>query len=121
MIYTHVAAALLGAAVAATGAWKVQTWRYTARDAERQELAAKEQAIRAQRGDTAAAGHEADKRQIEVEIREVIKEVERVVEKPVYREQCLDADGLRVLSDAIRGATPASQPASAVPRPGATD
>ena len=28
MIYSHVAAALLGAAVAATSAWQVQSWRY---------------------------------------------------------------------------------------------
>ena len=29
MIYTHAAAALLGAALAAGGAWQVQSWRYT--------------------------------------------------------------------------------------------
>jgi hypothetical protein len=29
MIYTHTAAALLGAALAATGAWQVQNWRYS--------------------------------------------------------------------------------------------
>ncbi len=30
MIYTHAAAALVAAAVAATGAWQVQAWRYDA-------------------------------------------------------------------------------------------
>ena len=29
MIWTHTAAALLGAAIAAAGAWQVQSWRYT--------------------------------------------------------------------------------------------
>ena len=29
MIYTHAAAALLGASIAAVGAYKVQDWRYT--------------------------------------------------------------------------------------------
>ena len=29
MIYTHIAAALLGASIAAVGAYKVQDWRYT--------------------------------------------------------------------------------------------
>ena len=29
MIYTHAAAALLGASIAAVGAWQVQSWRYT--------------------------------------------------------------------------------------------
>jgi len=29
MIYTHIAAALAAAAIAAAGAWQVQSWRYT--------------------------------------------------------------------------------------------
>lgn len=29
MIYTHIAAGLLGAVIAATGAWSVQKWRYS--------------------------------------------------------------------------------------------
>jgi hypothetical protein len=28
MIYTHIAAALISAAIASTGAWQVQSWRY---------------------------------------------------------------------------------------------
>lgn len=37
MIYTHVAAALLGAAVAALGVWQVQDWRFNARISRMQE------------------------------------------------------------------------------------
>lgn len=37
VIYTHVAAGLLGAAVAALGAWQVQDWRFNARIAQMQE------------------------------------------------------------------------------------
>lgn len=36
MIYTHVAAGLLGAALAALGAWQVQDWRFNARIAQMQ-------------------------------------------------------------------------------------
>jgi hypothetical protein len=121
VIYTHVAAALIAAALAATGAWKVQAWRYAAAEADRLEQQAKEQAIRLQRGDGAAMGHEADKAEIRTEFVTITEEVERVVEKPVYRDVCLDPDGMRVLSDAIRGAAPAGQPASAVPRPRPAD
>ena len=41
MIYTHAIAAFAAAAIAATGAWKVQDWRYEAKENERakQELA----------------------------------------------------------------------------------
>jgi len=37
VIYTHVAAGLLGAAVAALGIWQVQDWRFNARIAQMQE------------------------------------------------------------------------------------
>lgn len=36
--------------------------------------------------------------------RAVTQMVDRIVEKPVYREQCLDADGLRAANLAIAGA-----------------
>lgn len=47
MIYTHVAAAILAAAVAATGAWKVQDWRYDAKEKERVEQQLEDQRIQA--------------------------------------------------------------------------
>lgn len=34
MLYTHVAAILLGAAIGGTGAWQIQSWRYSAKIAE---------------------------------------------------------------------------------------
>jgi hypothetical protein len=37
VIYTHIAAGLIGAAVAALGAWQVQDWRYNSRIAQMQE------------------------------------------------------------------------------------
>jgi hypothetical protein len=119
VIYTHAAALLLGAAVAGAGAWQVQNWRHGALEAERLEQTAKEQARRVDRIDGAAAGHERDKAEIRTEFITITEEVERVVEKPVYRDVCLDADGLRVLSDAIAGAGAAGEPARAVPGSGA--
>lgn len=37
MIYTHLAAGLIGAVIASLGAWQVQDWRYNARIAQMQE------------------------------------------------------------------------------------
>jgi len=37
VIYTHVAAGLIGATIASLGAWQVQDWRYNARIAQMQE------------------------------------------------------------------------------------
>lgn len=36
-MYTYIATGLVAATIAATGAWKVQDWRYTAKEAERAE------------------------------------------------------------------------------------
>ena len=48
--------------------------------------------------------------------REVRSEVTRIIERPVYRDVCLDADGVRVTAQAVRIANgDTSEPASAVP------
>ena len=57
--------------------------------------------LQRQNSNTAAVAHESDKVRIETEYRDVIKEVQRVVEKPVYRNVCLDPDGLSVIDDAL--------------------
>lgn len=122
MIYTHLAAALIAGALAAGGAWRVQDWRYGAKEAARLEEVARDR-MRAEKNiDVAATGYEKDKARIRTEFITITEEVERVIEKPVYRDVCLDADGLRVLSDAIRGPAPASsQPARTLSRPGSPD
>lgn len=120
MIYTHLAAALIAAAVAGFSAWQVQSWRHDAQDKERMEIAAKEQGIRVQRIDTAAVGHEADKRDLRTQFLTITETVEKIVEKPIYRDMCLDADGLRALQSAVQPRAAASEPARTVPRPSAT-
>lgn len=67
------------------------------------------------RHDKAAAGYEADKRQIRTVYVPITQEVERVVEKPFYSDLCLDDDGLRSARRAIAGTGAASEPARAVP------
>lgn len=72
--------------------------------------------LQRQNTNTAAAVHEADKVQIRAEFIPIREEVERVVEKPVYRDVCLDADGLRVIQSAVdRANGTAGQPGHAVP------
>ena len=60
-----------------------------------------EERMRRQNANTAAVAFEGDRVRIETEFRDVIREVDRVIEKPVYHSACFDSDGLRVINDAI--------------------
>ena len=75
----------------------------------------REQAIRNERtADAGSAGHEMDRTRIRKEFMTITREAQRVVEKPVYRNVCLDDDGLRLLERAINGEAAAGESASAV-------
>jgi len=120
VIYTHAAAALAGLAIGFTGGWWVQGWRHDSMELERQETARESGRLAARAAEAVSARHEDDKAALRAEFKPIYKEVEVVVQKPVYRNVCLDADGLRLLERAVRGPATASQPASAVRGSGAT-
>lgn len=68
----------------------------------------------------AAAALETKKEAINVQYRTITRTVEKLVDRPVYRNVCLDDDGLRAVNEALRG-PPADpgKPAGPVPAPGA--
>lgn len=88
-------------------------------DAQREllvkEAGAKETVRKIERGDKAAVAHENDKVRMRTEFVPITEEIERVVEKPVYRDICFDDDGLRLIGAALGRRGPASEPAPAVP------
>ena len=124
MIYTHVAAALLGAAIAATSAWQVQAWRWGAADADRMRAeqtaaAARESDARQQRqfADAAAGQHAARLVTLSTQLGAARAHIARLSAD----RQCLDAGTVRMLNNlgaapgGIGLRTPASQPAGAPP------
>lgn len=113
-------AALLSAAVAAAlafgSAWKIQDWRHDAAERARQEDAAERARLAARKTDVAAVSHEEFKERERVVYQTITETVDRIVERPVYRNVCLDTSGLRALADAIHGrADDPGHPAPAVP------
>lgn len=118
MIYTHAAAALASLVLGFTGGWWVQGWRHDSFELERQQTARESQRLAARAADAASERHEADKAALRAEFKPIYKEVEVVVQKPVYRNVCLDADGLRLLERALRSPGATGQPAPAVRGPG---
>lgn len=121
MIYTHLAAALVSAALAFAAGWQVRAWKAGADDAAQVRTDARTALARAERGDGAARGHEGTRAQLQRQDAVLVREIERVVEKPVYRTECIDADGLRIIAAALSGAADPGQPAPAVPDPKPAD
>ena len=57
----------------------------------------------AQRTSTAVQQHAKVKTETEIRYVTTVKEVEKLVERPVYLERCMDDDGLRILNAQILG------------------
>ena len=117
MIWTHVAVLIAAAVLAFAGTWTIQDWRYGAMEAERLQRVAEHARRNERAADQGSAGHEADRARIRTEFITVTKEAERVVEKPVYRNVCLDDDGLRLLARIIDGQPSTGESAPTVPGP----
>ena len=66
----------------------------------------------------AAAALEAERKKRRVVIREVTNYVDKIIDRPVYRNVCLDPDGLRCVNAAILGTdSTGCKPDSALPAP----
>jgi hypothetical protein len=116
LIQIAIAAGIFLAGCALGIKWQVGV--VAARDLKTVQDNARVQILRADKADQAAERHEKAKASIEIRYQTIEKEVQHVVEKPVYRNVCLDGDGLRVLRAALAGpADAASQPARAVSGP----
>lgn len=86
--------------------------------AELRELSIKQQQAELGKAITVATTLEVKRADQRAKFNEFRKGVDRVVEKPAYRDLCFDADGLLLANAALagKGATPA-KPDAAVPRP----
>ena len=110
------AAALVALVVAFGAGWKVEGWRWDA-----SEKAAVQAALAKYQQETAQAAKAsstlaAQQEQNHAEIRTITRTVDRIVVRPVYRNVCLDADGLRAVNAALAGkAAAAGKPDGAVP------
>lgn len=74
--------------------------RYAAA-AEKARSAREKQIGRAQAQDTAAAAANVQRETI---VREITREVPKIIDRPVYRNVCVDADGVRLIERAVGAA-----------------
>lgn len=107
-MYLYAATALATALVVGAGTWKVQDWRYAARDLKAQQAAAREVLRRIDKVDSAAVSHEKVKEVIREKFIPITERVEHEVTKIEYRDAvCLSPDGLRIISDSLAAIAPA--------------
>lgn len=126
MIGAEKVLALLLTALAGFGAGAAVGFKFHAglvaeRDLAASKIEKKNEDVQRTRGDKAAASHESFKTKAAVRDRIVQVEVDRVVEKPVYLNQCVDDDGLRILAADIDARAVAGVPARAVSSPAQAD
>lgn len=121
-MYVYLAIAILSAALSGAGAWKVQNWRYASMEKDRIEAAAEKAKFDRRAVDVASVGHERDKREIRTEFLVITEKVYEALQTDFYAAgapACLDDAGMRAVTEAVRPAVPASQPAGAMRRSGA--
>lgn len=97
------------------GGWKIEAWRRDSADLERQNKAVAENIRRDKASYDAGAEHEDFKAKEEIRYVERWRTATKIIERPVYRNVCIDDDGVRLINDAIAGRLPAGEPLSTVP------
>lgn len=113
---TRLAATLLaGVALGGWAGWQVQDWRHGRQDAQRIERQARDTLRNIERGQQAADTYTTEQTHAEPARKEIVRTVEKIVTRPVYRNVCLDDDGLQQLRTAIATGAPAGGSAAALP------
>ena len=113
------ATAAAAAALFLFGAWighSVTAASYRADIIAEQQAAAKAVAEAAAKANQHAEELEKTRAQREIIYRTITRQVDKIVDRPIYRADCLDDDGLRITNEALTGAPAAAgRPAAAVP------
>ena len=111
--------ALLCATFGATAAYKLTADHYQTAAAEQERAAAVAYAQRTEQLNAVSADLERARHERKIVYKTITQQVEKVVERDLYRQPCLDPDGVRLVNDALAGRASAGQPADAVPGAGA--
>lgn len=111
----YVAVALAASLFSGGAMYKVQAWRYEAKDKARIEAQIELDRNNRKVAQSASEGFENDRSKATIQYRTIEVEVEKIVERPSYAAACLDSDGLRQLQQAIGSTGNPGQPENAVP------
>lgn len=114
-MYIYAATALIALAVGFGGGWRIQAWRHDSAELVAQQNAQAKARMQRQGADAGAQAFEVVREKLRTEVQYIRERIDVEVEKPVYRNVCLPADGLRDLNDAIRAANNPGEPSHPMP------
>jgi hypothetical protein len=116
VINTHLAVALVAAAIGAGGAWQVQGWRWRAADADRLELEREARRGQEVQADVAAVRHETKRAGLQQQRQALTQETDRAITAApdFHAGMCWDDGGLRAIADALGAPADPGEPAPAV-------
>lgn len=98
MLYTYAITALVAALLSAGAVWRVQDWRYAEKELERQQFEAESRKMRERAVSLASENHEKAKERERVVYKVVTETIERIVDRPVYSNICMDEDGIMAIN-----------------------
>lgn len=118
LTYLKIGAAVLLIGGAFVGGVKVTDWRWKASLLEAEQKHTELLAAEIERSNGVAAELEAERGKSKIVYKTITKKVDRIIDRPVYFQQCFDDDGLRLARAAILGqAADPGQPVGPVPSP----
>ena len=113
LIYAGIAAGLIGLGSAV--GWKVTSDYYEAKHAKDDRVALEDFKTAVLGMNQLSAALEESRREKKIVYKTIRKLVPEIVERPVYRNECVDDDGLRVINYALAGQIHTGESANPVP------
>lgn len=108
------AALLAGLAIGFGGGWQLQSWRYGALEAKRLSAQVEAEKKRDKSSYDASVNFEKGKTRVETVFQTITETVEKIVDRPIYRNVCLDPDGVQAIRDAA-AETATGKPSNTLP------
>lgn len=100
--WTRLAVTILaGIAIGGCSAWQIQAWRAAGAELQRETDAREQHTANERTAHTASTSYQKESAHERIVYRDRVKVVQQIVDRPVYRGTCIDADGLQQINDAI--------------------
>ena len=81
--------------------WKISDWQHDAKEKARLEAVAEATRFKEKTIATASTAYEGKKEEVRIKYIRTTKVVEKIVDRPVYKNVCLDDDGLKAINEGI--------------------